>query len=123
MSYSQLMKGHSANQKTRLEASAREMDTLHKLDVLRDIYPEEAELDQVLGKLLEMTLGKYRLRLQRYDRDLREFEEQYGMDSPIFYERFEAGDLGDAMDFFEWAGVYELRQDIGKKIRQLEDAA
>ena len=99
------------------------MDTLHKLDVLRDIYPEEAELDQILGKLLEVTLGKYRLRLQRYDRDLREFEERYGMDSPIFYERFEAGDLGDAMDFFEWAGVYELRQDTGKKIRQLEDAA
>jgi len=29
-------------------------------------------------------------------------------------------ELGDAMDFFEWAGLYELRQDILEKIRRLE---
>ena len=64
-----------------------------------------------------MTLGQYRVRLRRYDRDLREFEERYGMDSQTFYERFEAGELGDDMDFFEWAGLYELRQDIVMKVR------
>jgi len=26
------------------------------------------------------------------------------MDSETFYERFEAGSLGDDTDFFEWAG-------------------
>jgi len=96
------------------------MDTLYKLEVLKDAYSDEAELDLILGKLLDVSLSQHRLRLERYERDLREFERRYGMESAAFYRRFEAGELGDAMDFFEWAGLYELRQDIMKKIRRLE---
>ena len=98
------------------------MDTLDKLEVLKDTCPDEAELDQILGKLLDVALSQHRLRLERYERDLREFENRYGMDSAAFYRRFEAGELGDAMDFFEWAGLYELRQDILEKIRRVEPA-
>lgn len=98
------------------------MDTSHKLEVLREAYPEEAELDRVIGKLLDVVLGQYRLRLERYERDLREFERRYGMESEAFYQRFEAGELGDTMDFFEWAGLYELRQDLLARVRRLESA-
>ena len=95
------------------------MDTLQKLEVLKGTYSDEADLDRVLGKLLDVALSQHRLRLERYERDLREFESRYAMESAAFYRRFEAGELGDAMDFFEWAGLYELRQDILKKIRRL----
>jgi len=98
------------------------MDTFGKLEVLKDVYPDEAELDRVIGKVLEIALSQHRLRLERYERDLREFERRYGMESETFYRRFEAGELGDAMDFFEWAGLYELRQDLLEKIRRLESA-
>jgi len=98
------------------------MGTLHKLEVLKDAYPDEVELDRVIGKVLEIALSQHRLRLERYERDLREFERRYGMGSETFYRRFEAGELGDAMDFFEWAGLYELRQDLLGKIRRLESA-
>jgi len=96
------------------------MDTWHKLEVLKQACADEAELDQVVGKLLDMILGQHRRRLARYERDLHEFEKQYGMDSATFYRRFEAGELGDALDFFEWAGLYELRQDLLEKIRRVE---
>ena len=98
------------------------MDTRHKLEVLKEAYADEAELDQVVGKLLDLTLGQHRRRLERYERDVGAFEVQYGMDSATFYRRFEAGELGDAMDFFEWAGLYELRQDLLEKIRRVESA-
>ena len=98
------------------------MDTLHKLEVLKHAYSDEAELDLVIGKLLEVAINQHRVRLGRYERDLREFEKLYGMDSATFYRRFEAGELGDAMDFFEWSGLYELRQDILDKIGHLERA-
>jgi hypothetical protein len=62
------------------------------------------------------------MRLERHERDLGEFERRYSMDSAEFYRRFEDGELGDAMDFFEWAGMYELRQDILEKIKRLESA-
>lgn len=98
------------------------MDTLQKLDVLKEVCSDDAELDQVLGKLLDITLSQQRQRLERYERDLRTFEDRYGRDSATFYRRFEAGELGDAMDFCEWAGLYELRQDLLEKIRRLESA-
>lgn len=98
------------------------MEALHKLDVLKDTFPDKIQLDLVLGKLLEIALSDYRRRLERYEQDLHQFEQRYGMESPVFYQRFEAGELGDTMDFFEWAGLYKLRQDALEKIRRLESA-
>ena len=98
------------------------MNTRSKLEVLKEACADEAELDQVVGKLLDLTLGQHRRRLEQYAHDLRAFEARYGMDSTMFYQRFEAGELGDAMDFFEWAGLYELRQDLLEKIRRVETA-
>lgn len=99
------------------------MSALHKMEVLKDIYSDQTELDLILDKLLDVALSQQRLRLERYERDLRGFEERYDMDSATFYRRFEAGELGDAMDFFEWAGLYELRQDVLERIRRLEMVA
>ena len=88
------------------------MAAVHKLEVLKDAYPNETELDLVLGKLLESAINQHRLRLERYERDLHQFENRYGMESATFHKRFEAGEMGDSMDFFEWAGLYELHQDL-----------
>ncbi len=96
------------------------MGTLDKLEVFKDACSNDVELDQVLEKLLDITLSQHRRRLKRYEHDLGEFENRYGMGSTKFYERFEAGELDDAMDFFEWAGLYELHQDILEKIRRVE---
>ena len=96
------------------------MDTRQKLAVFSEACSDSAEFDLVLEKLLDLTRSQQRLRLARYERDLREFEERYSMDSAMFYRRFEAGELGDAMDFCEWAGLYELRQDLLEKSRRLE---
>jgi hypothetical protein len=98
------------------------VDTLHKLKVLKDTY-DSAELDLVLVKLLEITLSRYRSRLERYEQDLRKFEVRYDMDSDVFSRRFKAGKLGDAMDFFEWFGLYELRQGLVAKIHRLESVS
>ena len=39
---------------------------------------------------------------------LRKFEEKYQMRSQEFYQRFQAGELGDSADFFEWNTYYEM---------------
>ena len=96
------------------------IDTSQKIEVLKYTCFDATELDQMLVKLLDITLSRHRRRLDRYDHDMGELENRYGMDSATFYERFEAGEMGDGMDFFEWAGLYELRQDILEKIRRLE---
>ena len=96
------------------------MDISNKLEVLKDTCSSDAELDQVLGKLVDVTLKQHRRRLERYEQDLKDFENRYDMDSDSFYERFEAGKIGDSMDFFEWAGLYKLLLDLRRKIQRLE---
>jgi len=57
---------------------------LNKLEALKDAYPDETELERVLGKLLDAALSGHRLRLGRYMCDLHDFEQRYGMDSSSF---------------------------------------
>jgi hypothetical protein len=99
------------------------MDINAKWEVLKQTYGDEAELDRVLDKLRDVALSQSRVRLERYERDLQQFERRYGMPSATFQQRFEAGELGDAMDFFEWNGLYELHQDLATRIQRLEQAA
>lgn len=98
------------------------MNANTKLQLLRDIYRDSAELDQILEKLLNVALSEQQQRLQRYDRDIRSFEEQYGMESADFYERFESGELGDAADYFEWSGLIELREELRDTLARVESA-
>ncbi len=98
------------------------MDTFHKLEALKDTLSDNLELSHVLEKLLSVMLNQYQLRLERYVRDLRDYEERYSMDTQTFHERFDAGELGDSADFFEWDGLYDLQRDLEQKIHRLESA-
>lgn len=96
------------------------MSTTVMFEALQDVYHNEQELKQVLGKLLQFKLEDERRRLAEYARDLRAFEEQYEMDSAEMNEKFESGELGDAMDFFEWSGLYEIYLYLRDKIHRIE---
>lgn len=97
-------------------------DIQTKLDLLREVVAGESDLNLVLDKLLNVISEQHRFLLKRYQADLQNFEVRYGMPSAEFYRKFELGELGDAMDFFEWAGLFELQQDLLEKIRRLETA-
>jgi hypothetical protein len=58
------------------------MQTCQTREVLTEACADTADLDQVVGKLLDLTLSRHRNRLARYARDVHAFEERSGMDSP-----------------------------------------
>lgn len=91
-----------------------------KLDLLKEVVADESDLDLVLDKLLNVISEQHRSLLKRYQADLQDFEARYGIPSVEFYQKFERGELGDAMDFFEWAGLFELQQNLLEKIQLLE---
>jgi hypothetical protein len=39
---------------------------------------------------------------------LQEKEKQFGMSSVEFFNRYNAGRLGDAREYIEWAGLYRI---------------
>jgi len=61
-------------------------------------------------KALEFSLGRYRERLTA-------FESQYEMESDEFAVKFNAGDLGDDADWFEWQYLLDAYH---KTLRQLQ---
>ncbi|HHJ07163.1 MAG TPA: hypothetical protein ENK24_06660 [Anaerolineae bacterium] len=91
-----------------------------KLNILQEVVGEDEAFNRILDKLLDVTLFRYRARLNKLNTDLKKFELQYEMDSPTFYQKFEQGELGDDMDFFEWAGLFELQQDLVEKLKYQE---
>jgi len=95
------------------------MTVSEKLNLLQQMITEDDVLNQTLDKLLDITVAQYREKMAKYDAAVRAFETRYNMQSDEFYAKFEAGELGDAMDFFEWAGIIELRRDAQQKIDQM----
>jgi len=90
-----------------------------KFMLLYDIAEDRAFLNSVPDKLL-LVPDKYESRVARYDKDLKNYEIRYGISSGSFYEKFEAGKMGDAADFFEWSGLVDLRNDLMKKLSRPE---
>lgn len=68
----------------------------------------------------ETQEGKYLL--SRFREKLQEFEDEYGMDTETFIEKFRSGECGDREDYFEWNTIYESVKHWEQKIQQLEKA-
>jgi hypothetical protein len=47
---------------------------------------------------------------------LKKFEETYQMSSEHFYRCFQAGELGDSEDFFEWNTYHEMLTNAQAKV-------
>lgn len=59
---------------------------------------------------LEREVQKYSLekQMENLEDKLNFFENKYQMSSTEFYRQFQAGKLGDSIDFFEWNTYYEM---------------
>lgn len=67
---------------------------------------------------LELEVQKYSLakQIEELKDKLKDFEDKYQMPSPEFYRQFQAGQLGDSSDFFEWNTYYEMLNSSPVKI-------
>ena len=54
------------------------------------------------------------------DRTLAEFEQQYNLSSEKFYRHFQMGQIGDDMDFVEWASLVQMVENLKKRLQVLQ---
>ncbi|MEZ4517432.1 MAG: hypothetical protein R3C44_11575 [Chloroflexota bacterium] len=78
-------------------------------------------MDQRLSKLLSTEAAEARNTVEVLESDLTEFEDKYGLKSSQFFERFEHGDMGDAMDYIEWASLYQMYVRANKRLELLTE--
>ena len=80
----------------------------------------DAVIDPVLDKLLDQerqSLLKQRAELRS---ELDQFERQYGLDSSEFCAKFERGEMGDDIDFFDWSATWRMYQSTLVALETLE---
>jgi hypothetical protein len=97
--------------------------TLDKLRRLERLVQENPSVDEVLeltiDKMLQREINKLNLQINNFSDQIKYWEDNYKIDSQLFLKRFEAGQMGDEVDFIEWAATLEMKAKSEKYISTL----
>lgn len=102
---------------------AMHTNTLDKIQILESLFRQGFRsdyVDQTLDKIISLERTRARKELGELQNNLVAFEEEYQMSSVDFYNQFQAGELGDDADFFEWSAVYDMAQSLITRLQMLE---
>ena len=96
--------------------------TLTRIQSLERLYRRgyrSKTVDTTLDKLVALEQDRTRRELVRIEQRLQAFEAQYHLSSDEFHRRFQAGDLGDSADMFEWSAFYQMRTAVREQLAEL----
>ena len=69
-----------------------------------------------IDKLYAHEIAEARSKLAGFEAELAEFETQYEMTSDDFFQQFQAGKLGDDMDFFDWSALVQMTRNLRTRL-------
>ena len=96
--------------------------TFHDLDRLEKLYTagfQDSFLDNALRKIVARQIARDETDLQRINDTLGKFEQQYGLATDEFFQRFQAGQMPDTADMMEWNVVCKMKQRITARLQIL----
>ncbi len=82
----------------------------------------DSVIETTINKLLVREFEKISDIKERLLNDITQFENQYSLKSALFYNKYEKGELGDSIDFVEWASTIEMLNNIEKQYQLLESS-
>lgn len=86
------------------------LDKLKRIERLIQDYPAaDSVLELTIDKILQREINKLNLHISNFIVQIKQWEDIYKMDSQLFLEKFEAGQMGDDVDFVEWAATLEMK--------------
>ena len=66
----------------------------------------------------EIEMGNFMLK--KCNNEMHGFEEKFNLTSSEFLSKFEAGELGDMEEYFEWYSAIKAKERWSKKLRALK---
>jgi hypothetical protein len=91
-----------------------------KIEALQAVGAEVLA-DQALAKVMQFEIDRLQHEQRRLQAELASFEQSYQMTSEECQRKFDAGELGDAVEFFEWTSLYSIYQHNEHALRLLEE--
>lgn len=79
-----------------------------KIHLIEQLSTNSAATGQLLDKVIDFLVEKDRKKLAEFREKLSAMELQYNMSTAEFQRRFDAGELGDAPQWFDWDGFAAL---------------
>ena len=96
--------------------------TLTQIQSLARLYEagyQSNTVDITIEKLVNMERTRLQSESDNLTERLREFERQHHLSSDEFHRKFQAGEMGDDADMFEWDAFYLMWLSIQEKLEAL----
>jgi len=81
--------------------------------------PHASHVRPLIQAALDHEIRLLQMGIEKTKRRLRHFEEVFTMETLRFYQAFQAGGMGDEMEYMKWAGEYETLLQLEKDYAQI----
>ncbi|HJW85714.1 MAG TPA: hypothetical protein VJ440_03690 [Candidatus Brocadiaceae bacterium] len=88
--------------------------------IINSGYTEELKT-LVIGAL-ENEVKLITIGLKKTRKNLSCYEDKFKMDSETFYKKYSFGEMGDNMEYIEWAGEIETLKKLERNFKDLSEA-
>jgi hypothetical protein len=98
--------------------------TLQRLRTLEHLYEQGFQddvIDLTIQKLLEHQVQQDKAQLNQLKLELTKFEQQFGLSSEDFMQQYQAGQMGDDIDVFEWHVLYKMYARLREQLAVFQD--
>lgn len=59
--------------------------------------------------------------IEKTNQRLKDFERKFNQETSVFYQQFQAGKLGDSIEYIKWAGEYETLLQLQEDVQELSE--
>ncbi len=95
---------------------------IHSIEQLYQTGYRSNIVDHTIKKLVYIERARLETEVSNLSTRLLNFEDQYHLPSKEFYHRFQAGEMGDEADMFEWSAFYQMRLSTQKQLDTLRSS-
>jgi hypothetical protein len=81
----------------------------------------KADTKPIILEALSDQLAYAHMRFLKFEKECKRFESQYGMDSESFLKKFDSGELGDELQWFDWYASLKGKEIWEKKYQILNE--
>ncbi len=81
---------------------------------------EKKYIESTINKMLKVEMGMVKRELKRVNNSLADFEKRHKMSSDEFYEKFNAGELGDDREYIKWYAYKDTFNKLMDRLSEIE---